>query len=145
MRILRAAGAVLTAAAIVAVGSSGAAALAAYKWKKRPLVVFAGGAGDASLAAQRAIVAASRGGFVERDMVVVYVVGNVVHSDRGDESGMSAAGLRARFRVGDGAFQVVLVGKDGGAKLSSAAPLAANTVFGTIDAMPMRQQEMRGK
>jgi hypothetical protein len=38
---------------------------------------------------------------------------------------------------------VLLVGKDGGVKLSSSSPLSASTLFGTIDAMPMRIDEMR--
>lgn len=145
MTITRAASLVIAAAALCSAQSSGAKAMSGYKWKKRPLVVFAGSAGDASLEKQRAIVAASRGGFAERDMVVVYVVGSDVTSDLGAGPGMSAATLRSRYGVGAGAFRAVLVGKDGGAKISSASPLSAGTLFGTIDAMPMRQQEMRRK
>ena len=107
--------------------------------------MFAGSAGDAALEKQRAIVAASRGGFAERDMVVVYVVGSDVSSELGPGPGMSAAALRSRYGVGAGAFRAVLVGKDGGAKISSGSPLTAGTLFGTVDAMPMRQQEMRRK
>jgi hypothetical protein len=35
------------------------------------------------------------------------------------------------------------VGKDGGEKLSSSKPLAAEKLFATIDAMPMRRDEMQ--
>lgn len=145
MTMMRAASLSIAAAALCAAMPGGAGAMSAYTWKKRPLVVFAGAAGDASLSKQRAIVAASRGGFAERDMVVVYVVGSEVSSDLGPGPGMSAAALRSRFGVGAGAFRAVLVGKDGGAKISSGSPLSAGTLFGTIDAMPMRQQEMRRK
>lgn len=145
MTIIKAACLVVTAAALCSAATSGAEAMAAYTWKKRPLVVFAGSAEDESLEKQRAIVAASRGGFAERDMVVVYVVGSEVSSDLGPGPGMSAAALRSRYGVGAGTFRAVLVGKDGGAKISSGSPLSAGTLFGTIDAMPMRQQEMRRK
>jgi hypothetical protein len=40
-------------------------------------------------------------------------------------------------------FQTVLVGKDGGPKVSSSQPIAANELVTTIDAMPVHQQEMQ--
>ncbi len=44
----------------------------------------------------------------------------------------------------DGAgFQVLLIGKDGGVKMRSATPVAAERILSLIDSMPMRQQEMR--
>lgn len=145
MTITRSARIVLAAAALCGALSGVAEAMTVYQWKKRPLVVFAGSPGDAALATQRAIVAASRGGLAERDMVVIWVVGTTVASETGPGPGMSAAALRSRYGVGAGAFRAVLVGKDGGAKISSGSPLSAGTLFGTIDAMPMRQQEMRRK
>jgi Domain of unknown function (DUF4174) len=118
-------------------------AMSGYLWKKRPLVVFAPGNGNASLSQQRDIVAQNRGGFAARDIVIVYVVGDSVSSDLRGGPGLSADVLRKRYGVASGAFRAVLVGKDGGAKLSSGAPLASSTLFGTIDAMPMRQDEIR--
>lgn len=120
-----------------------AGAMDAYVWKKRPLVVFAAAAGDAALAQQTAIVAGNRSGFIERDMVIVYVVGDAVTSELGGGPGRSAATLRARFGVGPRTFRAVLVGKDGGVKLTSGSPLSAARLFSTIDAMPMRADEMR--
>jgi hypothetical protein len=38
---------------------------------------------------------------------------------------------------------VILVGKDGTEKRRNAAPVTARSIFDTIDAMPMRQREMR--
>jgi len=45
--------------------------------------------------------------------------------------------------VAPDAFRVVLVGKDGTEKRRDAEPVAARSLFDTIDAMPMRQREMR--
>jgi hypothetical protein len=137
-----------TAIAIVAgiVSSSTvsqATAMSGYLWKKRPLVVFAPGDGHKSLAQQRSIVVGNRGGFAERDMVIIYVVGDSVTTDLGGGPGLSAAAMRNRYGVSAGSFQAVLVGKDGGSKLSSGSPLSAGTLFSTIDAMPMRADEMR--
>ena len=57
--------------------------------------------------------------------------------------GPEAAALRHRLGLPAKTFRVVLVGKDGGAKLASDAPIPPSRLFGTIDAMPMRRQEMR--
>lgn len=142
MSIVRLTAALLGLAVTVAFADA-AAAMSAYQWKKRPLVVFAGSQEDVSLVRQRAIVAANRGGMSERDMVIVWVVGDGVSADGGAGPGLSASAMRKRYGVGAGAFRALLVGKDGGVKISSAAPIAAGTLFSTIDAMPMRRDEMR--
>jgi hypothetical protein len=50
--------------------------------------------------------------------------------------------MRVRLDVANEAFQAVLVGKDGNPKRSSSEPIAASKLITTIDATPMRQQEM---
>lgn len=52
--------------------------------------------------------------------------------------------LRQRFKVSDGEFAVILVGKDGGEKLRRARPVLSSELNATIDAMPMRKREMAG-
>jgi hypothetical protein len=42
-----------------------------------------------------------------------------------------------------GTFTVVLVGKDGGDKLQSTTPITLQKLYETIDAMPMRREEMK--
>ena len=54
----------------------------------------------------------------------------------------------ARQRSGLGvvahtAFELLLVGRDGGVKLRRDAPVAASEITALIDTMPMRQAEMR--
>lgn len=120
-----------------------AEAMTTYRWKKRPLVVFAPDAASPALARQRATIAASRAGMAEREMVVVSIVADRVSSELGGGPRSSAAALRARFGVPRGAFRAILAGKDGGAKITSGQPITASTLFRTIDAMPMRRQEMR--
>lgn len=120
-----------------------ASAMSVYRWKKRPLVVFAADEGAGQLAGQRAIVAGDRAGFAERDMVVVWVVGDQVAAEFGAGPGLDAKALRARYGVAPAAFRALLIGKDGGVKLTATEPLTAKRLFGEIDSMPMRQQEMR--
>ena len=51
--------------------------------------------------------------------------------------------IRRRFHIAAGGFAVILLGKDGGEKLRATTPITVARLNNTIDAMPIRQQEMR--
>lgn len=114
-----------------------AAPLDSYRWQDRILLVFAPDAASPELATQRAIGREQAAGFTERDLRTVEVVDDAVTgaSDPADA-------LRRRFGARD-AFRVVLLDKDGNVKLDAAAPLPADRLFATIDAMPMRRSEAK--
>jgi hypothetical protein len=63
--------------------------------------------------------------------------------DIGSMTAAEQAATRKRFHIAPNAFTVILIGKDGGEKLRSSIPLSVDTLRSTIDAMPMRQDEMR--
>lgn len=107
--------------------------LAAYRWTSRVLVVSAPRPDDRRVAAQREAFAAAEAGMTERDLVTVELLGR-------DEA---ATRLRARLGLPKDDFRVVLIGKDGGVKLTRDAPIPTQTLFSTIDAMPMRREERR--
>ncbi len=120
--------------AALAFGASAARdPLAAQRWRARILVVSAPSAGDAGLMAQRAALGPVRDGLAERNLIVMEAVG----------TGPEATALRKRLRLPPEAFRAVLIGKDGGSKLVSEEPIPPQTLFATIDAMPMRKDEMR--
>ena len=131
------------AMAIAALPPQPADAMARYKWQKRPLLVFAPAPGSPKLARQLAVLRANRGGFRDRDMVVVVVAGERVSMAMGAAPRQGATALRRRYGIARGTFRTILVGKDGGAKLTSAAPVSASRLFRLIDSMPMRRQEMQ--
>ena len=120
-------------------------AMSGYLWKYRPLVVFAASPGDPRLVQQRAIVNSLKPAFIDRQVVVVYVGGENVTSELGPGPSMPPSALRERYGIAPDEFKVLLVGKDGGVKLTSAKPFPAQTLFRTIDAMPMRADEVRRK
>ena len=88
----------------------------------------------------------SEAGIKDRDMVVIEVPaqgeGKVGTEALKPEE---ATELRKAFNVADDAFAVVLIGRDGGEKERWAEPVSAQEIFGKIDAMPMRQQEVQAK
>lgn len=106
--------------------------LARYRQVARVLVLSTPDAGDIRLAEQRKAIDAAGGGLGERDLVVVEAVG----TDRGADA------IRKRLRLPADAFRAVLVGKDGTAKITAQDAIPAQRLFSTIDAMPMRRDEM---
>jgi hypothetical protein len=71
----------------------------------------------------------------ERDLAVIEALGATPE----------AIALRRRLGLPGDGFLAVLVGKDGEAKITSRSPIPTETLFSTIDAMPMRRDEMRGR
>ena len=134
-RIPTAAGLAVLATALTGITAPAAEGdpLARHRWISRILVISAPGPGDPSARAQRDIALAARNGMTERDLVTVEAYG---------EDATSAA-LRRRFDIPGTAFRALLIGKDGEAKLVSTDPIPAASLFSTIDAMPMRRDEMR--
>ena len=117
--------------------------LKSVQWQNRPLLIFAPSQSDAMLAKQRAIVRRARSGFLERDMIVVEIVGGSIQTTVGRSPSTTASAIRRHYGVGNGSFRVMLVGKDGGRKLSSRHVVSSGQLFGLIDSMPMRRDEMR--
>ena len=56
-------------------------------------------------------------------------------------AGLIERDMRVVTRVGAPAFRVRLIGKDGGEKLDTVAPVSAADLVALIDAMPMRRAE----
>ncbi|MGI4980787.1 MAG: DUF4174 domain-containing protein [Janthinobacterium lividum] len=111
---------------------------------QRVLLVF--GNGDNQLAEAQLDVAAKHvTDFHERDLVLAGLAGSDPAVPALLLSAPSDAKSRVRFHVKAGEFTVILIGRDGGEKLRSHQPILWETLQHTIDAMPMRQGEMRRK
>lgn len=112
------------------------ATLKAARWRQRVLLVCAPAATDAQLLQQRELLAAARLALAARDLRVRELL----------LPGLSAADRQHLRRLGGTAegFQVLLIGKDGGLKRRYTQPVKPEILFGTIDQMPMRRQEMKG-
>jgi hypothetical protein len=111
---------------------SNATPLDEFYWKNRVLVVVAP-VDDGDPKTQRQIYESAAAGMSERQIVLSEALGDSERSQQ-IRSQLSADGRR---------FQVFLVGKDGNTAVSSDRPLSAGDLFARVDAMPMRQDEMR--
>lgn len=117
--------------------------LAAYQWTARPLLIFAQSQDDAGLLEQKRRLKDQRAALQDRDMIVAVIDPHNVVIEFGASQDLSATKLRQRFGIADADFAVILVGKDGGSKARSDKPVAPEEIYQLIDAMPMRQREMR--
>ncbi|RZK86996.1 MAG: DUF4174 domain-containing protein [Hymenobacter sp.] len=115
-----------------------AATLRANRWQHRLLLIGAPTASTADFQRQKELLATASAGLAARDFKVLEIAYDQLSpADRQcwtQQLGQPLSG-----------FAVVLVGKDGGVKRTSTKPLPADDFFGTVDKMPMRRQEMRGK
>ncbi|CCD87477.1 hypothetical protein; putative secreted protein [Bradyrhizobium sp. ORS 285] len=110
---------------------SDASLLDPYRWKNRVLVVT--GPDDDDTQQQRRIYKAAKAGMSERAIVLLEAVDDSVASRQ----------LRAALSSDNRRFTVTLIGKDGHTALASHTPISAEDLFKRVDAMPMRQDEMR--
>jgi hypothetical protein len=120
--------------------------LEALRWKNRVLVLLGPDESDHSFRLQKQNLASNSEGALERDLVILEIleqgksrIGKQLLSEK------SVQNIRKKLGVQTGPFQVLLIGKDGGVKLRSAEPVSAKDIFGLIDSMPMRRQEMDSK
>jgi len=80
----------------------------------------------------------------DRDLVVIRLLESGSSRVNGRNlSGDETQRLRTRFEALAGRFKAILIGKDGGVKLTRNEAIRLQEVFDRIDAMPMRQREMR--
>jgi hypothetical protein len=114
-----------------------------HAWEHRPVVVFAPSPESETYEQQREIFRSREEGLRDREIVVYHVfTDGGVRGPDGRRTDAVGRALRERFQP-EGRFAVVLVGKDTTEKLRTRDVLSAEKLFETIDAMPMRQREMR--
>lgn len=117
--------------------------LSEFRWKNRPLFLFAPDHRDPDLQQVQRDIRQRSCDVADRDMVIgIFVERGRSRLDGKGISAGAAAMIRQQFGIIEGRFTVLLIGKDGGEKMRSHGPTHLNTVFSLIDAMPMRRTEM---
>jgi hypothetical protein len=119
--------------------------LSDHQWQHRVVLVFSPSEQSPAYQQQMQRWQADRQGVRDRDLKLVEVVGKVGRVDGKPITSASVARLWQEFGVKPDEFLVILVGKDGTEKQRSQVPIDLAALFQTIDAMPMRQQEMRDR
>ncbi len=115
----------------------------AERWKTRPVVVVVPAEGDALLRKVESALrqTATREAFIDREMVLYTVVaGQGRRNARPLDAAQTRALLAALTLDAAGPPTFVLVGKDGGVKMTEGPDVDLQAVFAEIDRMPMRRR-----
>ena len=114
-----------------------------YLWKNRILLVFSPTQTNPHLLNQRSWNSKNRPGFDDRHLLVFEIVNNNVLLRLGEPAVThNASVLRSQFSVKKDQFRSILIGKDGTIKYDHPIPADPCYLFGLIDSMPMRRQEI---
>ena len=120
--------------------------LNAYQWKNRLLLLFASSEEDQDYLTLKKEIDRQATEVKDRDLLVFYVLER--GESRLDQERLNphqALFLKRHLSVPSGRFTIILIGKDGGEKIRQESPIDLKEIFAIIDAMPMRQQEMKKK
>ena len=106
--------------------------LDAFRWIKRPVVVFADSPADPAYVQQMQLLTRELDAVKDRDIIIIT-----------DTDPAAQTTLRTKLRPRG--FMLALIGKDGQVKLRKPLPWSVRELSRTIDKMPMRQQEIRDR
>ncbi len=115
-----------------------------YRWKNRLLLVFSPSDTDQTYLELKQALGQAEDKLQDRDMVVFRLFASGRSKANGaclDKDEVSS--LYQRFDVPDHSLTVILLGKDGGEKVRQVGQFDLQAILDRIDAMPMRQREMR--
>jgi len=119
--------------------------LQSYQWKNRLLLVSASSENTPEYQQQMQSFSNQTAEFADRDLLLIELFANGTSRINGDPiNPEEVTQIKQQFNIG-GDFSLILVGKDGTAKRRETTPVKPTAIFQQIDAMPMRQQEMRSQ
>lgn len=115
-----------------------------HTWKNRLLLVITDHPNNLDFQKQINLLKKDRKGLVERKLIVYQITSGayregLLYTSVWQESKV----LFEHYVSKDDAFEIILIGLDGGIKLRQTELLDTETLFSTIDKMPMRRSEMK--
>lgn len=117
-----------------------------FIWKNRIVLLFTDGDSNADYQAQIDELLLDRKGLDERDLKIFKISqGNAANDIWSEDALQVKENVRERYIVPNDGFNVLLIGKDGAVKYRDSKPVSRKKLFAIIDAMPMRQSEMKKK
>jgi ribonucleotide monophosphatase NagD (HAD superfamily) len=115
-----------------------------YQWKNRVLVIYTSGADNSTYKQQLANFKTQQEAYDTRDLIVLQLDAQFVLQLPQENLLTINARQAMKFLSIDAHtdFTLSLIGKDGGIKKQQKHALSNQSLFATIDAMPMRQKEL---
>jgi hypothetical protein len=120
--------------------------LSQFQWKNRLLFLFAPNRSHSLFDVLQKSMATQQAEVADRDLVIFEILeSGTSRMGTSDLDPQVAQSLRDKFDVSPGRFALILVGKDGSVKLNRQEQTRLEDIFGLIDSMPMRREEMQQK
>lgn len=118
--------------------------LSQHQWKNRLLLVITDDTNTTVFQNQIKALELQKTELEDRKLIIYQITPTHFKSGISNNSDwMKRPELYQDFKTSDKAFEVLLIGLDGGVKLRQNTVLTAQTLFNTIDAMPMRRSELK--
>lgn len=117
-----------------------------FQWENRLLIIYAKNVDSQTLNSQLNQIKKQKNEFEERALKVIVLRNEKVEiwsSNQPQKLDYNQIMKDLNIEI-EKEYQNLLIGKDGGVKLKNNSPISNIKIFNTIDAMPMRQREMRG-
>ena len=117
--------------------------LKSHQWKDRLLLVISKSEKDTLFQEQIKILEQKQNELQDRKLVVYQITAEAFKAGWFRSEGwIKSTDLCDSFNSEKAAFKIILIGLDGGIKLEQNELLSVETLFNTIDSMPMRRKEL---
>ncbi len=117
--------------------------ISSHKWKNRVLIILSDEDSRDQLDQQVNILQSDPEGLNDRKLVIYYVKGDTYRKGINANEWVHGSNTFESFKDSEDHFKVILMGLDGGIKINQSEVLSLDELFSTIDAMPMRRNELR--
>ena len=120
--------------------------LTEHKWKNRVVLVITNDTSITMFNKQMEELRKDLPGIIDRKIVIYKILPNKYQVETSEKSEWkTSSDLFKNYKQTDSSFEVILIGLDGGIKLSKNELLTTEELFSLIDSMPMRAQELKNK
>ncbi|MFD1315410.1 DUF4174 domain-containing protein [Namhaeicola litoreus] len=117
-----------------------------YLWKNRVLLIISQDTNSGEFKEQMTILKANKDDLEERKLVVLSVLPQAFSLGLDELSTWEKGNeVFSRYNPKEESFKVLLIGLDGGVKISQNKPMMMDTLKQTIDRMPMRKSEIENR
>lgn len=117
--------------------------ISSHKWKNRVLIILSDEDSSDQFNQQVNILQNDPEGLNDRKLVIYYVKGDTYRKGINSNEWVHGSNTFESFKDSENHFKVILMGLDGGIKINQSEVLSLDELFSTIDAMPMRRNELR--
>jgi hypothetical protein len=129
---------------IISTAGTKAQDLAGHRWKNRVVLILTDQNDNENYRNQVEELKNHLEGINERKILVYHITPDSFKTGLSDAKWQKAETNYPVYKKTDGQPEIILIGLDGGVKLRAEEFLSSQRLFATIDAMPMRRQEIKG-